>query len=222
MFLAKYGANPVTIASATFSVISVVVTLLAVKTQFNLFAKRQRVLVQFTVHGLTLKDRKLQLQTRMIAKEFANLLGLHHDLVYIEQPRGFRFKVNLYVNYSQYHDENYEDLMEAALRDGTLIGIFMRNWNLNVEPEIKDFKYNVMQSDLQKKNTVHIVMKQHIYSNSQVVQAEGVSIELPMVPSVVQTPFDAVQSSIIQADQSESEESNQSMYANSRTPGPLS
>ena len=193
----------VALASAVFSLISILVTVLAIRTERKVFMNRQRVVVQFTVLGLNAKHRKFQTRTRGIARDIADLLQLRRDLVEIEQPRGFGFRVNLYVNDVQYKDMDYESVLEDAVNGGRLAEIIRNNWKLAKVPAIKDFKCTEMQSEAQIENTVHIVASMSAPPGSppsgpqpqpQIVyddMAEG--LELASMPQVRETPFDGQQ-----------------------------
>lgn len=146
----------VAIASAAFSLVSILVTILAVKTQRNVFRNRESVLVEFTVHGLTAHYRHLQTRTKAIAKGIADLLKLHDQLVEIEQPRGFGFRVNLYINDVLKRGNDYKAVLENAICRGTLAVIIRNHWELDKEPMIKDFKYTEIQSDVQQRNTAQL------------------------------------------------------------------
>lgn len=196
-----FGFHEVAFASAVYSTISLIVTLLAIYTQRQIYLNRQCVLVKFTVMGLTAKDQRLQTKTKGIMMDIANILGLHHELVYIEQPRGFRFKVNLYINYVQYKGVDYESLMEEAVSNGTMGEILRNHWKLPKVPAIADLKYEELQSEFQLMNMVeifvprrslvnHIQLENNMSSEPEIVyedEAEGV--RLPGMPKVVETPF---------------------------------
>lgn len=194
-FLIDISFSEVAFASAVFSLISIFGTILANCTQRDILVNRQRVLVQFTVRGLTLDQEYLQTQTRGIVKSIANLLGLHRDLIYIEQPRGFRFKIELYINYVQYKDVDYKALMNNAFTDGTLEEIFRSQWNLQTALELKDLKYEEIQSENQTKNTVHILARNN--DEVQAIQPRrqdsltddmALDMELAAMPEVGPTP----------------------------------
>ena len=185
------------IASVSFSLISVIVTILAIKTQRGVFANRQSILIQFTVIGLSAKDRHLQTRTMEISRDIADLLKLHHKLVEIEQPRGFAIRVNVYMNNVQYSDVDYESVLRDAVSDGTLSEIIGNNWKLNRVPGIKDFTYTEKQSDAQKENTVLILASRRapkIVPNHMENDSHDL-VEMPSIPRIVETPLERQSSS---------------------------
>ena len=199
-FMTVFGFHEVAVASAVFSLISMMVTVLAIYTERDMQLNRQCVLVQFTVLGLTVNDRKLQTQTRGIAMSLANLLRLHHKLVHIEQPRGFRFKVSLYINNVQYKDVDYEALMEDARNNGSLAEIIRNQWKLKKVPAIADLKYEEKRSEFQLMNMVEILMPKRSIADSVqpesrasfepdiVAEEEAEGVQLLGMPKVVETP----------------------------------
>ena len=200
-FMVVYGFHDVAMASAIFAVISLMVTIMAICTQRDIHLYRQCVSVQFTVKGVPAKDRKLQLKTRGIAKEISSLLGLDDILVDIEQPRGFIFKMHLYINGVQYKDVDYKSLMENAVSGGTLGEIIRNQWKLQKVPAIADFKYEEIQSEFQLMNVVEIFVPKKsiaVHNHHQILEGsrlvEGTSmadgIQLAAMPKVVATPFD--------------------------------
>ena len=203
-YILRFEVNEIVIASAVFSSISLLVTFLAIYTERQAFLNRQRVLVQFTLIGLSTKDIKLQTRTHGITLSIANLLGVHKELIYIEKPCGFRFKVNLHVNYVQYKDVDYKALFEEALSNGTLAEIVRDQWDLVKQPMIKDFKYEEIQSEYQLMNMVEIVMPRKRISNRAGIEAhnrisseqrsmlEGAAegVLPPQVSAVIETPFE--------------------------------
>lgn len=144
--------------AAIFSAISLFVTFLAIYTQREVFMNQNCAVVHFAVHGLTVKDRKLQLRTKGIALNLAIILGIDKDLIYIEQPRGFRFKVNLYVNYEQQKNVDHKAVLEDALMKGTLGEIIRDQWELQKLPVIKDLIYDEVPLENDLMNTMMLSM----------------------------------------------------------------
>ncbi len=156
-FLATFGPQTVAVASALFSTISILVTILAAFTQNNIAQTQQSVSVNFVVEGLSDKERKFETQTDGIRKDIADILRLDSSLVDIEKPRGFKFRVHLYINNVQYKDEDYKELMEKAVKNGTVAAIIRKNWKLNMTPKIVSLKYEERHSSIQERNSVKIV-----------------------------------------------------------------
>ena len=155
-FMAMFGFHEVALVSAIFSTISLVAMIMAIGTRRDIHLNRQCVLVQFNVLGLSAKDRKLQTKIRGIVHDIASLLSIHPNLIHIEQPRGFRIKMYLYINYVQYKDVNYKQLMEDAVNGGKLAEIFRNQWKLQKVPAIAHLKYEEIQSKFQSMNMVDI------------------------------------------------------------------
>lgn len=102
----------------------------------------------------------------------------------IEQPRGFKFRVRVYINNVQHKDEDYKALIEKAVENGTVAEIIRRNWSLGTTPTIVDFKYQEIRSNVQEQNTVHIAAS----SNSKNSDSVEGGIELDPMMEVKMTP----------------------------------
>ena len=175
--MATFGMHDVALVSAIFSAISLLAMILAIGTRRDIYLNRQCVLVQFNVLGLSAKDRKLQTKIRGIVHDIASLLSIHPNLIHIEQPRGFRIKMYLYINYVQYKDVNYKQLMEDAVNGGKLAEIFRNQWKLQKVPAIAHLKYEEIQSKFQSMNMVEIFVPKRAASRH-------IQIQSPVIPEV--------------------------------------
>ena len=126
------------IAAAVFSGMQILSTCSAAHTQSILAKYQNSVVFEFKVLGLGKKHRKLQTQTRDIGKDIAHFLEIHEDVVQIERPHGFRFKMHLFVNELDLNGAVYKDLLRNAVRDGTVGEIIMKNWKLDEMPAVRD------------------------------------------------------------------------------------
>lgn len=131
---------PIAIAAAVFSGLQIIATISAAHTQCILSKYQQSVMFEFKVLGLGKKHRKLQTQTKDIAKDIAHMLGVHGDVVHIEKPEAFHLKIHLYPNDPDLNGPIYKDLLRNAVRDGTMGEIIMKNWKLSEMPVIRDLE----------------------------------------------------------------------------------
>ena len=128
------------IAATVFSGMQILWTIFAAHTQCLLAKYQNSVLFEFDVLGLGKKHRKLQTQTRDIAKDIAHYLRVQEDVVGIERPHGFRFRIHLFVNELDLDGVVYKKLLRSAVSDGTVGEIIMKNWKLDEMPAVRDLE----------------------------------------------------------------------------------
>ena len=178
-YISQYDADSVVLSSIIFSSLSVFATILSIFEQRKLLRNQQGVLIQFKVNGLTAKHHRLQLKTKKIRRDLAILLGVDENVVEIEKPISFKFRIMLKINDVFYKDLDYKSIIDKAVSDGNLVETLQRNWNLNTQRlTVEDVKYEEIRSDAQRENTVLISVK----SVSAITAMEDVEgVELPPV-----------------------------------------
>merc|ERR1711879_502950 len=100
----------------------------------------------------------LQLRTNGIKEDISGLLGIQSNLVEIEKPLGFQFRVFLYINHIYHKELDYKSKIEASIADESFAAMFRDNWNLKELPIVHDFKYHEMQSKAQRRNMVNAMV----------------------------------------------------------------
>ena len=118
-------APTIALAAAVFSGVQILATISVAHTQCILAKQHESVLFQFKVLGLGKEHRKYQTRTTDIAKDIANLLDVHQNVISIEKPMGFKFRVHLFLNDPDHEGAVYKDLLRDAVRDGTT---WMEQW----------------------------------------------------------------------------------------------
>ena len=166
------------VMSTVFSSVSILITILGIYTQSNLMRNQQSVLIQFKVDGMSGQQRKLQLKTKGIKREIASILEIDDNVIEIEKPKGFIFRVFVFINNAYYKETDYKRLMERAVNDGKLAVMIGKYWNSQNVPTISDLKYSELQSDAQRDSTVNIVM---VNAKSKEMATDMVDNGLPAV-----------------------------------------
>ena len=148
----------------------------------NSLQNEQCVLIQFKVNGLTGNQRRLQLRTDAVKHDLSVLLGVSDEIIDIEKPKGFMFRVLLRINDVFYKDLDYKSIIDRAVSDGDLAKIFERNWNVT-KLTVDDVKYAEIRSDVEREilaKRVSAMMAHHSPRNLSPVAmelAEGLQMQ---------------------------------------------
>eukprot|EP01083_Nonionella_stella_P065340 171113_1 len=154
-YLTTHGFALTPVLSITFSLISIVVTLLTLVMQRKLIDHQECVKISFCVSG---EDVKPALATIIngVKSNIALLFGLNKKL--IEIPRatpaarnGLSFEMYLFLNDSDSKESKYRALLNELVDDGRLGDIFKSEWSVSGTISVQNAKLEIVKSRAQQR-----------------------------------------------------------------------
>ena len=149
-------------ATMTFSVLSVFLTVLSIRTYKNLEESRDYVQMAVDVKGKVIYDKISKCKNRiyLLRKQLSGLFGVSIKSIEVQRPtqipNGLRVSMNIYINNTKSIDINCNKLLAEAIKSGQVGQIFKECWDLSAVPTVDNQKYKKHESKLRKENTVKI------------------------------------------------------------------
>ena len=127
-------SNHIVYISMAFSILSIIVSILAMLAQRSIVRARDYVSVEFDVKGEIIvsnmskcKNQKNELQLQM-----SSLVGIEKKLIEVMRPKqikqGLRFTINFFVSNTRAIDMNIENDINKAQTTGELADIMKKSW----------------------------------------------------------------------------------------------
>ena len=165
--------------SMTFSILSIVVSILSMISQRSIARSRDYVSIEFDAKGSNIisnmsqcHNRKHGLQTQM-----ASLLGIQRNLIEVIRPRqvqqGLHVTINLYINNARAIDMNIEKEINKYKSSGQLANIMKESWNLSSPPMIENVKYTKHESKERRDGTELIQIQSASMHNINAAQGHS-------------------------------------------------
>ena len=197
--------QPIPISSLIFSFISIITTIISMRSTKNILDSSGFAIIQFDVTGpsILVKAKKYMTRTAKIRQNLALFLGLP-DKRFIEMlrpeniPNGLRVRAIIHINRITARDIDYKKLLNESHSNGQLQDILKRSWSLEDDFVITKFMFTVKESKQWiseqvsiKMNTNltnhHLQNKHNKYSHERLESGEmeeNSDIELAPVPQV--------------------------------------
>eukprot|EP01084_Bolivina_argentea_P320526 556154_1 len=207
LLLISYGGtSDIVYISMTFSILSIVISVLSMVSQRNIIRSRDYVCVAFDVTGPMIVNNMNKCRNRVskLQIQLASLLGVQRGLVEITRPeaikKGVRVRANIFVNNAKAIDMNIEKEMNQSNQSGELAEMVQISWELSKVPLIGTVKYSKYESKERRENKIIIkassegaknttVMMSRIISNSDMNNIQSLP---PQIPQVLSTTPGAV------------------------------
>ena len=144
-----------------FSLVSIMVTIISMKTTKQILDSQGYAVVKFDVTGsVTNKLDECRNETRRIGSRISDALGLDKDLIEIQRPKkipnGLQMILEIHLNHIQSRDIDYEETLTDLYQNGTLSEILRASWDLQIKPEITSFEFKVHESKNRQRRLVTI------------------------------------------------------------------
>eukprot|EP01083_Nonionella_stella_P250876 866219_1 len=149
--------NYIAIASAIFSGVSILVTVLSGYMETSLIHSQEYTVITMAVIGKSVVTKAEQCKRRVfrLRQEISSLIGLDYRLIEILKPRtiakGLQIEIHLYVDNEESRKSEYDRLLKDALRDGELAQVVMDSWALSDVPVVSSLDCEYIES-IKKRN----------------------------------------------------------------------
>ena len=154
--------NRIAIISMAFSLLSIIITLIARVTEKQIINSQGYAAVEIDVTGevIVAKSNKCMNRRDQFKNGVSDILGEQSRVIEVLRPqkipKGLKITINILLNRISVRDKNYEKLINDAARDGTLADILKNAWELDVAPNVSNVKFLVKESEKWRKNVVPI------------------------------------------------------------------
>ena len=158
------SSNQIVYISMGFSILSIIISLLAMISQRDIVRSRDYVSIEYDVKGPMVVDKLKQCRNRRnkLQLQISSLIGVERNLVEIVKPdqikQGLRVCVNFHVNNTRAIDLSMENEMKSAQLSGELGNIMKEVWELSDVPKIENIKYVKHDSKIRREQTAVIKM----------------------------------------------------------------
>eukprot|EP01084_Bolivina_argentea_P129617 228907_1 len=163
-FLISLGAfaEPITISSIIFSLISIIVSILSMSMQKGLSQSEGHVGITIQVTGTSVmsKIKHCKISKKKLDKHLASIVCVHNSRVQVIKPirikQGLELNVNFYfLDVNKKPIDYYQILMDAQ-KSGDLQTAFKQGWNLDNEPTVDIISQVSVQSKKERKRSEKI------------------------------------------------------------------
>eukprot|EP01084_Bolivina_argentea_P291089 500243_1 len=159
-YLVTFGVELLPIFSIIFALITIIITLLSLITQKTIIDNQQFVKISFNITGDDI-CAEMSTKTNDIRKTIsAKLLGIQENLIEMPKPQivsqGLKIELFLFINNIHYKDLDYKSIINIAVNNGTLLGIFVNCWKFDKHALISNVKFEDVISEIQQQNRVEI------------------------------------------------------------------
>ena len=152
----------IAMASAVFSAISIIITVLSMMMAKTLINAQEHTLIMVDVKSdeVAIRASKYAKRTYKIKKGIAAILGLERVLIEFLPPQsipnGVQLRIALYVENEQSKKLKYKDIIGNAGETGRLTDIIQKAWKLKNVPIIENIECKLIQSknNAKKLNTM--------------------------------------------------------------------
>ena len=147
------SSNIIAVASAIFSGISILVTVLSMTMEKSLINQQEYTLIKMDVISKSAKAKSRFCKKRVnhIKRKMSEIVGLDKRLIEMIKPRvipkGLRIECYLYVLNEESVENEYVKLFEEAKSDGSLAQCIHEAWKLSLVPNIINLKVKEIKSD---------------------------------------------------------------------------
>ena len=153
------GGSDIVCISMTFSVLSIIISILTMISQRSIVRTRDFVSVEFDVKGAMIvsnmekcKNLRDKLQLQM-----SSLVGIEKELVEIIKPKqikqGIKLIINFHINNTRAIDMNIAKDITEAYKSGQIANIIKDSWKLASAPNVENLKCSKHESKERRDNT---------------------------------------------------------------------